>query len=108
MILEMLLFLKIIAFGFSSTVAQTSGSLKYFDNYNTGILGYGPKETILDYVELTNDPVSNLPEDFTVCSSLYIKYMTTKNNVLEFGPQETISHYVELANKACRKNLKFA
>merc|ERR1711892_516799 len=84
-----------MSFGFSSTVAQTSGSLKYFDNYNTGVLEFGPEESISDYVELTNDPISNLPEDFTVCSSLYIKYMTAENNFIEFF-QANGSHWFQL------------
>ena len=56
--------------------------LNYFSNFNDGSLIYGAESTMTDYVTLTNDPQANLPESFTVCSSLFIKFMLTKNNFI--------------------------
>ena len=44
---------------FSENTAGTSfaASINYFDNYNNGQVVFGPEETILDYVELANEPV---------------------------------------------------
>ena len=52
-------------------------------NFNDGSLVYGEESTMTDYVTLANDPKANLPESFTVCSSLFIKFMLTKNNFIE-------------------------
>ena len=79
----------------SSIDAAELSSIKYFDNYNTGEVAFGPENQIVDYVELANDPISNLPKDFTICSSLYIRYMTTKNNFIEFY-QADGSHWFQL------------
>ena len=52
-------------------------------NFNDGSLVYGEESTMTDYVTLSNVPKANLPESFTVCSSLFIKFMLTKNNFIE-------------------------
>ena len=45
--------------------------LKYFSNFKPGPLNYGPESVVTDYVTMTNDPMSNLPNEFTICSSLF-------------------------------------
>merc|ERR1719300_1860437 len=58
--------------------------ISYFSNFNKGNLIFGEEEfKIPDFVTLVDDPISDFPNDFTICSSLYIKFMTTKNNVIE-------------------------
>ena len=57
--------------------------ISYFSNFNNGNLIFGEESKIPDFVTLADDPKSDFPNDFTICSSLYIKFMTTKNNVIE-------------------------
>ena len=76
----MLLLLPLLA---AMQPASAAAELRYFDNYNTGELGYGQEKTILDYVMLANDPLNNFTKDFTVCSSMYIRYMTSENNFID-------------------------
>ena len=85
--MKILFFLHLFPVIFSENTADTSSaaSINYFDNLNDGLGAFGPEEKILDYVELANDPASNLPNKFTLCSSLYIRYMTTKSNFVEFS-----------------------
>ena len=64
-------------------IVTIAKQLDYFSNFNDGSLVYGEESTMTDYVTLTNDPRANLPESFTVCSSLFIKFMLTKNNFIE-------------------------
>ena len=70
-------------------------SLQYYSNFNDGKLLFGIESTIVDYVTLANDPKENLPNDFTICTSLYIKYMTTKNNIFELYKEDG-SHWFQM------------
>lgn len=69
--------------------------LQYFDNFNEGNVLFGIESTIVDFVTLANDPVGNLPNDFTICNSLYIKFMTTKNNIMEIFKEDG-SHWFQM------------
>ena len=62
--------------------------LDYFTNFNDGSLVFGDESTMTDYVTLTNDPRTNLPESFTVCSSIFIKFMLTKNNFISIFKED--------------------
>ena len=64
-------------------IVTVARQLDYFSNFNDGSLVFGEESTMTDFVTLTNDPRANLPESFTVCSSLFIKFMLTKNNFIE-------------------------
>ena len=55
---------------------------KYFTNYKPVII-YGDESLIKDYVTLSQDPISNLPVRFTICSSLYLGRIFTPQNVLQ-------------------------
>ena len=70
-------------------------SLQYYSNFNDGKLLFGIESTIVDYVTLANDPKEKLPNDFTICTSLYIKYMTTKNNIFELYKEDG-SHWFQM------------
>ena len=39
--------------------------------------------TVLDSAILAEDPVGSLPDDFTICSSIYIKYFLTYTNFIQ-------------------------
>ena len=55
----------------------SAGNLKYFDNYGNGIITYGAGESSNDrYATLANGPKEDLPNEFTICSAVYVKYRT--------------------------------
>ena len=62
--------------------------LNYFTNFNDGSLVFGDESTMTDYVTLTNDPGTNLPESFTICSSIFLKFMLTKNNFISIFKED--------------------
>ena len=64
--------------------------LDYFSNFNDGSTPFSKKVReegnvyiVTDYVTLKNDPIANLPASFTVCSSVFVKFMITANNFIE-------------------------
>ena len=84
--------ISVVIFKMKTLVLRASLLLRIFldarqldvvTNFNDGSLVYGEESTMTDYVTLANDPKANLPESFTVCSSLFIKFMLTKNNFIE-------------------------
>ena len=56
--------------------------MKYFTNYKPVII-YGDESLMKDYVTLSQDPISNLPAKFTICSSLYLDRIITPPNVFQ-------------------------
>ena len=52
---------------------------KYLTNFKPGtdFTTVGPESVVTDYVTIANDPVSDLPNAFTICSSLFIEIYTT-------------------------------
>ena len=57
--------------------------LKYFSNFKPGPLIFGPESVVTDFVTIANDPGIDLPDKFTICSSLFIEVMTTAQNIIE-------------------------
>ena len=49
-----------------------------------------------DYVTASNNPVSNLPDQFTVCSSLFFNLLTTNKNVFEIYKEDG-THWFHLS-----------
>lgn len=72
-----------------------SKDVKYFDNFIEGDLVFGLESLITDYVVLANDPVSNLPPAFTVCSSLFLHHMSTNKDLVQLF-QEDGSHWIHM------------
>ena len=54
---------------------------------------YGVESLMTDYVVLANDPIAKLPTAFTVCTSLFLQYMTTNQNFVEVY-QADGSHWI--------------
>ena len=69
--------------------------MKYWSNFKPGLI-YGHESLMTDYVTIANDPVSNLPDKFTVCSSLYIDLMTTIKNVVQIYKEDG-THWFNLS-----------
>ena len=83
--------------------------LLVYSNFNDGSLVYGYDPSIMqDFITLQNDIGQSgfvkknctkicleLPDKFTICSSMLIKYMTTKNNFIEML-QNDGTHWFQL------------
>ena len=53
-------------------------SMQYFSNEKLVRKNiFGAEHLIKEYVTLLNDPNANLPNSFTICSSIFIKFRTT-------------------------------
>ena len=55
--------------------------IEYLSNFKSGNIVYGQESLMTDFVTASNNPVSNLPDQFTVCSSLCFNLLTTNKNV---------------------------
>ena len=56
-------------------LADTKKAQKYLTNFKLEERPtYGEEHLIKDYVTLANDPKANLPDTFTICSSILIKF----------------------------------
>ena len=51
--------------------------IEYLSNFKDGNIVYGQESLMTDYVTVASDPKPNLPDQFTVCSSLFINFKTT-------------------------------
>ena len=58
--------------------------LNYFSNFkpSSGVL-VGRESVVTDFVTMTNNPGSDLPNEFTICSSLFIGIMTSMQNIVQ-------------------------
>ena len=65
------MFLAILKIGNGNTLQYFSNEKLVKENI------YGAEHLINEYVTLLNDPKANLPKSFTVCSSIFIKYIIT-------------------------------
>ena len=78
--------LMFVAFLFNPGNAK---DLKYFSNFKPGPIIFGPESVVTDFVTITNDPGIDLPDKFTICSSLFIEVMTTMQNIIQILNQLT-------------------
>ena len=70
--------------------------IEYFSNFKSGNIVYGQEALMTDYVTASNNPVSNLPDQFTVCSSLFFNHLTTNKNVFEIYKEDG-THWFHLS-----------
>ena len=54
-----------------------SEDIKALDNCKHGGMKFGSEDSVIDYASLAADPLGDLPEKFTICSSIHVKYVTT-------------------------------
>ena len=64
-----------------SIIGKGSG-LQYMSNFKFEDLVFGEDNLVKDYVTLANDPKANFPDTFTVCSSLFVKFFATDNDII--------------------------
>ena len=81
--------------------------LKYFSNFKPGPRIIGPESEITDFVTVTNnDPVTILPDEFTICSSLFIEIMTTMQNIIQVMKEDG-THWFSISYEPIRCALYF-
>ena len=56
--------------------------VSYSNNKPGGSVVFIPESDVTDFVAIAKDPVSNLTDQFTICTSLYFGTVTTSQNVV--------------------------
>ena len=80
-----------------------SMSIQHFTNFKFDKIIFGGEHLIKDYVTLANDPTGNLPDSYTVCTSVFVKYSTSDVNIIEMLKQDG-SHWYLLELSATNRN----
>ena len=57
--------------------------IKYFSNFKPGPQQVGRESVVTDFVTLTSGPGSDLPNRFTVCTSLFVDILTTTQSMFQ-------------------------
>ena len=78
-------------------------SIQHFTNFKFDKIIFGGEHLIKDYVTLANDPTGNLPDSYTVCTSVFVKYSTSDVNIIEMLKQDG-SHWYLLELSATNRN----
>ena len=79
--------------------------LIYFSNFKPGPLITGPESVVTNYVTMTSNPVSTLPDEFTICNSLFIEVMTTVQNIIEILKEDG-THWFSISYDPNRMSLR--
>ena len=56
--------------------------LQYFSSFTFGETFWKSEHLITDFVTLSEDPKANLPDSFTICNSLLVKFVSTNYDVV--------------------------
>ena len=56
--------------------------LQYFSSFTFGETFWKSEHLITDYVILSEDPKAKLPDSFTICNSLLVKFVSTNYDVV--------------------------
>ena len=67
-----------------------------YSNIADGKAVVGIEESVTDYVTLARDPKSNLPNAFTICSSVYGEFMLSEMNFFELFTNN-YTHWFDLS-----------
>ena len=71
--------------------------MKYFSNFKLGPLQVGRESVVKDFVTIENDPVSNLPNEFTICTSLFIDIVKSSQYLFEILKKDG-THWFSIAH----------
>ena len=59
-------------------VTKANGKkFKYYSNFKFEEKVFGPEDVVVDYLTLADDPKGNFPDSYTICSSVFVKFVTT-------------------------------
>ena len=80
--------------------------MKYFSNFkpSAGII-VGRESAVTDFVTLTNSPGSDLPNEFTICNSLFIEVMTSLQNIVALLKKDG-THWFSISYDASRSSTR--
>ena len=73
----------IFLFIFTFVTIANGKKMKYYSNFIFENQVYGPEDVVVDYLTLADDPKGNLPESYTICSSLFVEFATTDVAVIQ-------------------------
>ena len=82
-----------------------ASSETYLSNFKFEIPVIGYESLIKDFVSLNNDPKANLPDSFTVCSSVFIKFWRTDISIIEMLKEDG-SHWFHMNLRTAQRNYK--
>ena len=60
---------------FSCLDMSCAADIKFYSTFHYKERVWGEEEVVENYVVLAEDPISNLTEDFTICSSVFVKFV---------------------------------
>ena len=82
-----------------------SQTIKYFSSFQfeKGIV-YGAESTVKNYVSIASDEKSDLPDRFSICSSLLVDYVNSEHNFLTMF-KDNGSHWFTLDLAVTQRNL---
>ena len=88
-----MIFLVSLSIFISFTKITNGKSLVYYDNFKFEPVIFGPEDIIVDYITLADDTKKNLPQSFTICSSVFVKFATSDIAILQMLKQDGTPWY---------------
>ena len=88
----MIYFISLLIF-LSLTNITNGKSLIYYSNFKFETTVFGPEDLIVDYLTLAHDPKENLHDSYTICSSVFVKFVTTNIMVVQMLKQDGTPWY---------------
>ena len=81
-------------------------NLKYYSTHIVKQNDWGKEEVVTDYVSLAKDPKSNLPKDFTICSSVFVHVVTLTDLIVFELLKEDGSPWFLISLEVLNRDLK--
>ena len=88
----MMYFISLLVF-LSFSKITNGKSLVYYSNFKFEPLIFGPEDVIVDYIKLANDQKEYLPDSYTICSSIFVKFATSDIAILQMLTQDGTPWY---------------
>ena len=83
-----------------------SQTISYFSSFRFEIgIKYGAEFTVKNYVSIASDEKSDLPDRFSICSSLLVNYVNSEHNFLTMF-KDNGSHWFTLDLAVTQRNLE--
>ena len=90
--IKMIYLISLLIF-LSFTKITNGKSLVYYSNFKFEPVIFGQEDVIVDYITLADDPKENLPESYTICSSVFVKFATSDIAVIQMLNQDSTPWY---------------
>ena len=88
----MMYFIFIFIFTYVTSIAN-GNKLIYYSNFKFENIVFGPEDLVVDYLTLADDPNGNFPESYTICSSVFAKFVTSDLAVMHMLKQDGTPWY---------------